>query len=63
MEYCARELAPIAKETWAYIKEDDEQIYKQPTNGTIVSAIQCGSCPTLNPAQSNYCNGCGNQIN
>ena len=61
-EYGAREIAPVAKETWAYIKED-EPILKQPTNGQIVSAIQCGSCHTLNPAQSKYCNGCGNQIN
>ena len=54
-EYGVRELAPVDKETWAYIKEDDEQIYKQPTNGKFVSAIRCGSCHTLNPTQSMYC--------
>lgn len=61
-EYGARELAPVAKETWNYIKEN-EPIQKQPATGKIVHAIQCENCHTLNPAQSMYCNSCGNQFN
>ena len=63
-QYGARELAPVAKETWHYLKEDEQKavVHTNEAKGNVVQAIQCPSCTTLNTIQAKFCNGCGQAL-
>jgi hypothetical protein len=62
-EYGSKELTPVAKDAWNYLKENDASTPSPKNNGGhVVNAIQCNSCQHLNATTSIYCNQCGNAL-
>jgi len=63
--YTAREMAPVAKDTFNYIAKE-----AQPGIRNIASAIKgdniekvtCQNCQTLNDADAKFCNECGETL-